>query len=84
MALVMMAMLFMLEQRFQYKHSYPMLSCSDIISLLCHFLPKRTINSEEVFRQLEVRHQKRKTSIESAYRIQQINHRNNYHKNVTK
>jgi SRSO17 transposase len=53
MALVMMAMLFMLEQRLLYKDSHPLLSCSDIISLLCYFLPKRSITSGEVLRQLE-------------------------------
>ena len=84
MALVMMAMLFMLEQRLKYKDSYPLLSCSDIISLLCHFLPKRTINSEEVLRQLDVRHRKREASIESAYRVQQRNYRKTYQNNVTK
>lgn len=84
MALVMMAMLFMLEQRLVHKDSHPLLSCSDVISLLCHFLPKRTINSEEVLRQLEVRHRKRKASIHSAYRRQQQNSRNYHQNNVTK
>jgi SRSO17 transposase len=84
MALVMMAMLFMLEQRLVHKDSHPLLSCSDVISLLCHFLPNRTINSEEVLRQLEVRHRKRKASIHSAYRRQQQNSRNYHQNNVTK
>jgi SRSO17 transposase len=53
MALVMMAMVFMLE-RLSYKGSHPLLSCADIISLLCNFLPKRFITSEKVLRQLEV------------------------------
>jgi len=56
MALVMMAMLFMLEQWLSYKSSHPLLSCQDIISLLCNFLPKRSITSEEVL------HHKRKAS----------------------
>jgi SRSO17 transposase len=84
MALVMMAMLFMLEQRLVHKNSHPLLSCSDVISLLCHFFPKRTINSEEVLRQLEVRHRKRRASIRSAYRRQQQNTRNYHQNNVTK
>ena len=80
----MMAMLFMLEQRIEQKDSYPLLSCSDVISLLCHFLPQRTFNEEEVFRQLEVRHRKRKASIKSAYRRQQREIRKNRQTNVTK
>jgi hypothetical protein len=35
---------------------------------LCYFLLKRSIASEEVPRQLEIRHQKRKSSIQSVYR----------------
>ena len=69
-----MAMLFMLEQRLSYKGTHPLLSCEDIISLLCNFLPKRSISSEEVLRQLEVRHQKREASIKSAYRKQRKKH----------
>jgi len=84
MALVMMAMLFMLEQRLLYKDSHPLLSCADIISLLCNFLPKRTITSEEVLRQLEVRHRKREASIYSAHRKQGYHHLKNYQNNVTK
>lgn len=84
MALVMMAMLFMMEQRVSYKGSHPLLSCADIISLLCNFLPKRSITSEEVLRQLEVRHQKRKASIQSAYRKQRQKHFLNHQINLTK
>ena len=84
MALVMMAMLFMLEQRLSHKGSHPLLSCQDIISLLCNFLPKRSITSEEVLRQLEVRHQKRTASIESAYRKQREKNFVDHKINVTK
>jgi SRSO17 transposase len=84
MALVMMAMLFMLEQRLSHKGSHPLLSCQDIISLLCNFLPKRSITSEEVLRQLEVRHQKRTASIESAYRKQRKKNLVDHKINVTK
>jgi len=84
MALVMMAMLFMLEQRLSYKGSLPLLSCQDIISLLCNFLPKRSITSQEVLRQLEVRHHERKASIQFAYRKQRQKHFLNHQINVTK
>ena len=70
MAMVMMSMLFLLETRQEQKEAHPLLSCPDIAGLLAHFLPRRDITPEEVFRQMEVRHQQRKASIESAYRRQ--------------
>ncbi|MCP4349595.1 MAG: IS701 family transposase [Desulfobacterales bacterium] len=70
MALVMMAMLFMLETRLSNEDVYPLLSCSDIHSLLKHFLPRRDVTVEEVLRQMEKRHRKRQSSIDSALRMQ--------------
>jgi len=58
------------DNQFVYKGSHPLLSCADIISLLCNFLPERSITSEEVLRQLEVLHQKRIDSVKSANRKQ--------------
>ena len=55
MALVMMAMLFMLEERIKQQEDYPLLSCSDIETLLAHFLPRRDVGVDEVVRQMEVR-----------------------------
>jgi SRSO17 transposase len=72
MALVMMAMLFMLEERLLHQQSHPLLSCSDIEVLLAHFLPRRDATMEEVVRQMEARHQARQKAMESAYRRQQL------------
>ena len=72
MALVMMAMLFMLEEKLSHKQSHPLLSCSDIESLLAHFLPRRDVTVEEVVRQMEVRHKARQKAIEAAYRRQSV------------
>jgi SRSO17 transposase len=69
-ALVMMALLFMLEMRRYHKEDYPLLSCSDIEVLLAHFLPRRDTTVEEVVRQMEDRHKKRQSSINSAMRKQ--------------
>ena len=65
MALVMMAMLFTLEERRLHQQTRPLLSGTDIRALLNHFLPRRDTTLEEVLRQMEVRH--RKTS--SGYRL---------------
>lgn len=72
MALVMMAMLFMLEEKLLHKQSHPLLSCSDIEVLLAHFLPRRDVTVAEVVRQMEARHKARQRAIESAYRRQQL------------
>ena len=72
MALVMMAMLFMLEERILQKDDHPLLSCSDIESLLRAFLPRRDIEPDEILRQMEKRHLKRQAAIESQYRKQML------------
>jgi SRSO17 transposase len=73
MALVMMAMLFQLEERLLHRSTHPLLSGRDIRALLNQFLPRRDTTLEEVLRQMEVRHRKRQSAIDSAYRKQQLN-----------
>ncbi len=73
MTLVMMAMLFLLEERQLHQQTRPLLSGRDIRALLNHFLPRRDTTLEEVLRQMEVRHRKRQAAIDSAYRKQQLN-----------
>ena len=68
MALVMMAMLFMLGERIDRQDSHPLLSCSDIEELLSRFLPRRDVTESEVIRQLEDRHRKRLSAIQSHAR----------------
>jgi SRSO17 transposase len=65
MALVMMAMLFMLTERMRHADTYPLLSCADIEELLAHFLPRRNITKKEIIGQLEHRHRKRSAAIRS-------------------
>ena len=72
MALVIMAMLFTLEERLLHHQTRPLLSGTDIRALLNHFLPRRDTTLEEVLRQMEVRHRKRQAAIDSAYRRQQL------------
>lgn len=70
MALVMMTMLFMLNERIRHKDTYPMLSCSDIEELLSRFLPRRDVSKAEVICHLEERHRLRQAAIESHTRNQ--------------
>jgi hypothetical protein len=72
MALVSMALLFLLEERQLHKPRYPLLSCADVLRLLCYALPKRKVTDEEMMRQLEERHSKRQVSIEYHRRRQQM------------
>lgn len=70
MTMVLLVMLFFLEERVRHNEDVPLLSCGDITALLCHYLPRRDISEEEVFRQMQIRHQKRQASIDTAYRKQ--------------
>jgi SRSO17 transposase len=70
MAMILLVMLFFLEERLLHKEDCPLLSCGDIIVLLCHYLPRRDISEEEVFRQMQIRHEKRQASIDWAYKKQ--------------
>jgi len=72
LAMVMMAMLFMLEQRLLFKDTYPLLSCFDIVCILNFLLPRRASTLREVLRQLEERHRRRQASIDHAYHKQLI------------
>jgi SRSO17 transposase len=68
MALVMMAMLFMLTERLRQRKQFPLLSCADIESLLAHFLPRRDTTKQEVLGLLIARHKKRQKAINSHTR----------------
>ena len=70
MAMVLLVMLFFLEERLLHKEDCPLLSCGDITALLCHYLPRRDVSEEEIFRQMQVRHERRQASIDAAYRKQ--------------
>jgi hypothetical protein len=56
MALVMMAMLFMITERIRNKEDYPLLSCADIEYLLARFLPRRDKTVENVITLMEKQH----------------------------
>jgi len=66
MALVLMAMLFLTEQRMLHAETIPLLSCADIQALLARILPRRDLERAELIRQLQTRHAKRQALIERA------------------
>lgn len=68
MALVMMAMLFLLRERLEQSDDLPLLSARDVKILLARVLPRRDVDPDELIRQLQARHRQRQSSIDSAYR----------------
>lgn len=69
-ALVTLAMFFQLRERMLHSEEAPLLSCADVVELLVHFLPRRAVTEEEILRQLQLRHRKRQSAIDSAKRRQ--------------
>ena len=72
MASVMMAILFMLKERLLNEEAIPLLSCSDIEILLTQFLPRKNTTDVEIISQMEKRHRKRQSAIESQKRKQEF------------
>lgn len=72
MALVMMAMLFMVEQKMLHEETVPLLSCADIRAMLARFLPRRDLDRNELLRQMRHRHAKRKAAMKGAARRRSI------------
>ena len=66
-AMVMMAMLFLLEERQYNQSAMPLISCTDVVELLFCALPNRKGNIQELLRQIKLRHEKRQASIDAAY-----------------
>jgi hypothetical protein len=66
MALLMMAMQFMLQERMRNSDEYPLLSCCNIQVLLARTLPSRQNNELDVLLLMEERHRKRQAAIDSA------------------
>jgi SRSO17 transposase len=73
MAMVMLAMLFMLEMRREHKEELSLLSCHDVVEVLRVLLPRANATYEDIFAQLEERHKRRQASVGSAYGKQLAN-----------
>lgn len=68
MALVMMAMLFLLQERLTHSEDLPLLSTRDVKILLARVLPRQDTDPETLIRQLQARHRQREASTNSAKR----------------
>jgi len=67
MAMVMLAMLFVLEVRRDHKQDLSLLSCHDVMEILRVLLPRANVTYENVMGQIQQRHRRRQASIDSAY-----------------
>jgi len=70
MAMVALAMLFLLKERVEHAESAPMLSARDIVELLAFYLPRRRRNEAEVISDLVRRHEQREAAANSHARRQ--------------
>ena len=71
MALVLMAMAFLLQARLGHESDYPLLSCRDVTAVLKQSIRAQQMTPEALIRQLEKRHRQRQQSVSSAaYRRQ--------------
>lgn len=68
MAMVMLAMLFLLRERRVHLVDVEMLSCQDIVELLNVFLPRHDLTLNAVIKNIERRHRKRRDASDSAKR----------------
>jgi hypothetical protein len=70
MALVMMALLFLLREKRLQSEELPLISAAEVKLLLARLLPRRDLDPEETIRQIQIRHRQRQAAIDSAYRRQ--------------
>ena len=68
MALVMLALLFLLKERRVHAKTLDLLSCEDIVGLLDVYLPRTDRSKEAIIASMNKRHAKRRAAIESARR----------------
>lgn len=71
MALVILAMLFLLRERTIHEKEIELLSCQDIVELLDVYLPRTDPTKREVIQNMHQRHRKRQAAIESKRRRSQ-------------
>ena len=85
MALTMLALLFMLQQRIRHQKDMPLLSCSDVRWILAHTLPKKATTVHDVLELIKKRHRRRQYDIDRCLQKQQMENQNNLtHVNMTK
>lgn len=72
-ALVCLALLFLLKERLLARVETPLLSARDIVELLAFYLPRRPRSEAEVLRQMQKRHAARQRDLDNRRRRQRRN-----------
>jgi SRSO17 transposase len=62
-ALVCLAMLFVLKERLLASEHTPLLSARDIVELLAYYLPRRNRSEDQIFQSMQLRHNQRARDI---------------------
>lgn len=70
MAMVSLAMLFMLNERILNGKDVTLLTCEDLVDLLNYYLPRADTTEEAILKQIEKRHKKRWKAMQNAYKKQ--------------
>ncbi|WP_143057334.1 hypothetical protein [Nitrosomonas sp. Nm51] len=68
MALVMLATLFSVKQKMLGRKRWPMLSFSDLVTVLVHMLPQRQLTTEDLADIIHKRHRRRLSAKKSSAR----------------
>ncbi len=66
MSMLMLAMLFMMRERKVNQKRVELLSYTDVVEMLCIFLPRGDVRPVDVYRIIARRHRKRRAATESA------------------
>lgn len=64
LALTMLALLFMLQQKDRHQAETPLLSCGDIRFILAHTLPQRVVSKDDLLEVITQRHQRRQDDLD--------------------
>jgi SRSO17 transposase len=70
-AIVLLAMLFICQQRVAHKAGLELLTPRDIVEMLQEYLPRKPVGKDNLVARISERHKRRKAAIDSRYRTRQ-------------
>lgn len=72
MALVMVALMFLVKERLTNRETAELLSCNDLIEIMRHKLPTKIQTDDDLVTMIEDRHRRRRAAMDHAYRKQAL------------
>jgi hypothetical protein len=70
--LTMVALMFLAKERLAHRETTRLLSCQDLVQIMCHHLPSKIANDESLIASIVDRHRRRKAAMDSAYARQRL------------